>query len=628
MLAVRMKRAVISRLFSGVMILALILGIAGLPSDVSAFNVTITVFTAADNTTQEGLCSLREAITNANNNARTFVDCSTGLGSEIINFSSGLGSATILLSSPLPPISDVNGLTMVGGGKITVSGGGLYQVFALNANVPLTLNGMTVANGHNEPNGGGVFVGSGAQLTVLDSTFSHNSATAPGAFGLGGGVDNHGTLIISNSTFSNNSADNTGGALINNAGTLTITNSTFSDNSSGYGGALRSFAGTISITNSSFSGNSASSYGGAIYHSNGDLTVKTSTFSTNTANLGGAISNIANLTITNSTFYTNSASIGGAISNSFIGSQVGNATILNSTFSANTAIFSGFGVVYSDAQLSLSNSLIANSGVGSGDCAGTLTAGSGHNLFENATDACGQTNGVNGNIVGTDPNLGPGAGSPVYLPLNGGSAAINTGDDAVCAAEPVNNTSQNGRSRPDGAHCDIGAYEADATPPTVLSITRADPSPTSAGSVNFTVTFSEPVYGVTVGDFFLTATGVSGGSVVSLSSPSPSTRTVTVNTGSGSGTLRLDLIDRDTILDAANLYLGGTGLGNGSFNTGEVYIIQKGVPSATPTKTPTVTPTASLTRTLHPTITVTNTPTATPTSTASPFQLNLPLVRR
>ena len=627
MLAVRIKRAVISRLFSGLMILALILGITGLPTRVSAFNLTITVFTAADNTTQDGLCSLREAITNANNNARTFTDCSTGLGSEIIAFASGLASATILLSSPLPPISDVSGLTIIGGGKITVSGGGLYQVFALNANVPLTLNGMTVANGHNEPNGGGVFVGSGAQLTILDSTFNHNSATFPAAGGLGGGVDNHGTLTISNSTFSNNSADGAGGALINSAGTMTITNSTFSDNSSGYGGALRTLAGTITITNSSFSGNTASSYGGAIYHYGGDLTVKTSTFSTNTANFGGAISNIANLTIANSTFFTNSANIGGAIANSFIDfQQVGNATILNSTFSANTAILSDFGVIYNESQLSLSNSLIANSGVGSGDCVGELSAGSGHNLFENATGACGQTNGVNGNIVGTDPNLGPGTGSPVYLPLNDGSAAINAGDDAVCAAAPVNNTSQNGRIRPDGAHCDIGAYEADATPPQVLSITRADPSPTSAVTVNFTVTFSEPVYGVTMGDFSLTATGISGASVVSLSSPTSATRTVTVNTGSGSGTLRLNLIDHDTILDMANLYLGGNGLGNGDFNNGEVYTVQKGVPSATPTRTPTVTPTAS--QTPIPTNTPTTTPTATPTSTASPFQLNLPLVRR
>ena len=203
------------------MILALILGIAGLPSDVSAFSLTITVFTAADNTTQDGLCSLREAITNANNNARTFTDCSTGLGSEIIAFASGLASATILLSSPLPPISDVSGLTIIGGGKITVSGGGLYQVFALNANVPLTLNGMTVANGHNEPNGGGVFVGSGAQLTILDSTFNHNSATFPAAGGLGGGVDNHGTLTISNSTFSNNSADGAGGEYVTYLGLAT-----------------------------------------------------------------------------------------------------------------------------------------------------------------------------------------------------------------------------------------------------------------------------------------------------------------------------------------------------------------------------------------------------------------------
>jgi len=48
---------------------------------------------------------------------------------------------------------------------------------------------------------------------------------------------------------------------------------------------------------------------------------------------------------------------------------------------------------------------------------------------------------------------------------------------------------------------DIGAFEhasAVDLPPTVASITRVEPSPSSAASVNFTVTFSESVTGVDV----------------------------------------------------------------------------------------------------------------------------------
>jgi CSLREA domain-containing protein len=597
----------LAKLFLIVGMLALLLATAGFPTRVNAFSVTITVFTAADNTTEDGLCSLREALLNANNNDLTSNDCSKGTGSEIINFASSLG--TIVLTSPLPPISDTSGLKIVGGGKITISGNDLFQVFYLNANVPLTLDGLTVAHGLST-DGGGVYAGPGSQLTILNSTFSNNKAISPGNTGLGGGVDNHGTVVINNSSFSANSADGSGGGLFNSAGTLSLANTTFSGNSSGYGGGLRNLSGSISVVNSTFSGNNASSDGGAIYHYGGTLSVTGSTFSTNAAGVGGAISNIANLSVANSTFFNNSANIGGAISSSYIGPLVGSTTILSSTFSGNTAILSGFGVVYNQALLTLSNSIIANSGIGSGDCVGTVSATSRNNLFEDAADTCGLSNGINGNITGTDPKLGPGSGSPVYLPLNDGSAAINAGNDTQCAAAPVNNTSQNGRSRPDGAHCDIGAYEADVTPPMVVSVVRANPNPTALAAVSFTVTFSEPVYSVSLNDFALTKTGVTGGSVVSISGTSGTTITVTVNTGSGSGTMRLDVLDRDTILDTANLYLGGTGLGNGSFITGEAYDIQKGGPTALPSTTPT------------------NPATSTPVPTPTPFHAFLPQILR
>ena len=55
---------------------------------------------------------------------------------------------------------------------------------------------------------------------------------------------------------------------------------------------------------------------------------------------------------------------------------------------------------------------------------------------------------------------------------------------------------------------------------------------------------------------------------------------VTVNTGAGIGTLGLDLIDDDSIVDANDNALGGTGAGNGSFTIGEVYAIDtiNGIP--------------------------------------------------
>ncbi len=113
--------------------------------------------------------------------------------------------------------------------------------------------------------------------------------------------------------------------------------------------------------------------------------------------------------------------------------------------------------------------------------------------------------------------------------------------------------------------------------PDVSSITRADANPTVATSVDFTVTFSEAVTGVDTSapfdDFALTTEGdVTGASILSVSG-SGTTYTVTVSTGSGSGTIRLDITDDDTVINSNSIPLGGAGVGNGDFNSGEAYSI-------------------------------------------------------
>ena len=49
----------------------------------------------------------------------------------------------------------------------------------------------------------------------------------------GGGIDNDGTLTVTNSTIANNSAGYGDGGGIYNAGTMTVTNSTIANNSAG-----------------------------------------------------------------------------------------------------------------------------------------------------------------------------------------------------------------------------------------------------------------------------------------------------------------------------------------------------------------------------------------------------------
>ena len=115
--------------------------------------------------------------------------------------------------------------------------------------------------------------------------------------------------------------------------------------------------------------------------------------------------------------------------------------------------------------------------------------------------------------------------------------------------------------------------------PIVKSITLADPSPTNVTSINFILTFSESVIGVDTvapyNDFSITTAGGIGGASITAVSGSSDIYTVTVNTGSGSGTIRLNLIDNDSIKDASNNPLGGTGTGNGNFTAGETYTINK-----------------------------------------------------
>lgn len=114
----------------------------------------------------------------------------------------------------------------------------------------------------------------------------------------------------------------------------------------------------------------------------------------------------------------------------------------------------------------------------------------------------------------------------------------------------------------------------DYTPaPIVLSINRASANPTTAATVDWTVTFSEAVSGVDTTDFALAASGLGGTSIISVTG-GPTVYTVTANTGAGTGTLGLNLVDDDSILNAAALPLAGTLTLDGGF-TGQVYNVSR-----------------------------------------------------
>ena len=101
----------------------------------------------------------------------------------------------------------------------------------------------------------------------------------------------------------------------------------------------------------------------------------------------------------------------------------------------------------------------------------------------------------------------------------------------------------------DGGYSSGQFYTIDTTPPTVISSDRADGDPSGKVKVDFTVTFSQAVTGVDPTDFSLTTGGAVSGAFVTGVSGSGDTYTVTVNTGIGDGTIRLDVLDDDSIED-------------------------------------------------------------------------------
>lgn len=257
--------------------LALSLVLAGSPSATTpahAFNLINVDTTDGGLITSDSKCSLAEAIGNAESDSALYPECSAGAGADTIAFDNALGTATITLTAALPGIFDTDGLTIMGGGDITVDGADTYQIFYAAA--PLTLFGLTVAHGKAVTGGAAIVVG---HLTIVDSSFVNNRTAGSDSIASGGGAifNSQGTLTISGSTFSGNSTVAQGGAIYVCGGTTDITNSTFSANSAAggtagnRGGAIFNFgctlpSGVISIYDSTFSGNSADSGFGADIH--------------------------------------------------------------------------------------------------------------------------------------------------------------------------------------------------------------------------------------------------------------------------------------------------------------------------------------------------------------------------
>lgn len=263
----------------------------------------------------------------------------------------------------------------------------------------------------------------------------------------------------------------------------------------------------VTITNGSVGGPPG---GGGIFIASGSLTLNRSAVAGNFADTGGGgIDNLGSLMVDQSTIAGNSVFFGGGgIQNHGPGAT---ATINQSTISGNAAKGGGSGID-NLAPMTLKYSTVSNNlgyaaaGINSGatvkgtivannslvtggtlDCYGALNS-LGYNLIETTT-FCLILGDPTGNIIGVDPALGGLAdnGGPTRThALLPGSPAIDAGSPDC----PPPATDQRGVVRPQGAACDIGAYElalvtptptSTATPTNTLAPTATPPRPPLGG---------------------------------------------------------------------------------------------------------------------------------------------------
>ncbi len=169
-------------------------------------------------------------------------------------------------------------------------GGGIF-VSRNAASFSLT---NSVVTGNSASRGGGLEVRTYGTVTIADSDISSNTATSEGS---GGAYFNGGSLaadvLISGSTFDGNSASRrAGGGLVVQNRSLVVNDSTISNNASGaYGGGIAVFGSerVVIINNSTIAGNQG--VVGGIYASGPDVVINQSTISSNvgTQNSGGVL---------------------------------------------------------------------------------------------------------------------------------------------------------------------------------------------------------------------------------------------------------------------------------------------------------------------------------------------------
>lgn len=447
-----------------------------------ALAVTLTVNTRVDAAPSAGECasppvagdcSLRQAVDMANTNPGSMIALPAGTYQLTIPpggaDDNSTGDLNLTASTTIAGAGSLKTVVEAG----TTASDGLDRVLTMSGSAVVHIQGVTVRFGNATMGGGGILDNSTGLLSISGSALTANHAS------YGGGIDEEagGSVSITGSSISDNTASHFGAGIAQDGpGPIGISRSTIEDNTAIWdgGGIAEEFAAPVTITQSTINGNTAS-YGGGIVEEGGDPpsapadTLINDTITDNHAVGGGRV--VADTG-------------GGGLDASGGG---GTFVVRNSTISGNTSTVTTGGNIHDDIDpIDLTNTIVA--GGSPANCAGGSIffvgghghgSAAGHNLISDAT--CGASAG--GTLVSVNPRLAPlvdAGGSTYTQPLLAGSPALNAAKDAFCPA-----TDQRGIHRPQGPHCDIGAYEAPAgLLPTITSLIPNSGSPGQTETVD------------------------------------------------------------------------------------------------------------------------------------------------
>lgn len=333
------------------------------PFETPSLIVTIPVDTVDD---QDGETSLREAVFFANSTPAL----------DTITFAAVLSGETITVSSELPITSS---LSIIGpdADLLTISGGtGANRVFNINDGtvslMDVSISGITITDGGN---GTASVFGAGVlnreNLTLDSVSIEDNQAGS----GFGGGLQHEiGDLTIRDSTFTGNVAT-AGGGLRLQSGTADIVNSTISGNSATVNvGGLDTLTPTV-LRNVTVTGNRADSDGvgggniGGLFGTPGSLELHNTIVAGNFVGTGTTASDISGSSFVagSSNNLIGSAAGAGGLTDGSNGNIVGNAgsgtiptlDILNTTLSNNGGPTSTHALLTGSPAIDMGNDALA-----------------------------------------------------------------------------------------------------------------------------------------------------------------------------------------------------------------------------------------------------------------------------